>query len=228
MTRHSNTWIMTTCLLLMTGCQYDQNTAPHYSPGRPSGLTFPPERTHVVDTSQICPPPDVKTHTDTVEMSATINGLPVIGCVEAIFLHAANQTLDAQIDTGSTTSFLAADHIVEFDRDGSRWVRFQISRHVGANQSQALTLPVSNRSRSQRHNGSRNTTNPSVRLKVTLGDIDLFTDFTLMDSNQLSFPVLLGRNFLKGNAMVDSSKTHIARNHALILTELAMPHSVNQ
>ncbi|OQX37374.1 MAG: hypothetical protein B0D91_06900 [Oceanospirillales bacterium LUC14_002_19_P2] len=202
---------MTTCLLLMTGCLYDQNTAPHYSPSRPSGLTFPPEKTHIVGTSQVCPPPDVKTHTATIETPATINGLPVIGCVETVFLHAARQTLDAQIDTGSTVSFLAADHIVEFDRDGSRWVRFQISNQMDAKQSQALTLPVSNRSRSPRHSGSRNTANPSVRLKVTLGDIDLLTNFTLIDSKQLTFPVLLGRNFLKGNAIVDSSKTHIAK-----------------
>ena len=222
MTRYSNTLIMTACLLLIAGCQYNQDTAPHYSPTRLPALSFPPARTHIVGTNQVCPPPDVKTHTDTVEMSATINGLPVIGCVESVFLHAANQTLDALIDTGSTTSFLAADHIVQFDRDGSRWVRFQIGRQVVPTQSQKLALPVSNRSRS-RHSGSRSTTtNPSVRMKVTLGDIDLFTDFTLMDSNQLSFPVLLGRNFLKGNAIVDSSKTHIARSHSLILTELAI------
>ncbi|GAA4649970.1 hypothetical protein GCM10023116_22530 [Kistimonas scapharcae] len=157
-------------------------------------------------------------------MSATINGLPVIGCVESVFLHTANLTLDALIDTGSTTSFLSADHIVEFDRDGSRWVRFQISSPVDAtSQSQTLTLPVSNRSRAQRHGGSRSTINPSVRMKVTLGDIDLLTDFTLMNSNQLMFPVLLGRNFLKGNAIVDSSQTHIARNHDLMLSGLAMP-----
>ncbi len=221
MTRYSNTLIITACLLLMAGCQYNQNTAPHYSPARLPGLSFPPERTHIVGTNQVCPPPDVKTHTDTVEMSATINGLPVIGCVESVFLHAANQTLDALIDTGSTISFLATDHMVQFDRDGSRWVRFQISRQAVPTQPQELTLPVSNRSRS-RHRGSHSPTNPSVRMKVTLGDIDLFTDFTLMDSNLLSFPVLLGRNFLKGNAIVDSSKTHIARSHSLILTELAI------
>ncbi len=222
MTRYSNTLIMAACLLLITGCQQNQNSAPHYSPARFPGLSFPPEKTHIVGTHQVCPPPDVKTHTDTVEMSATINGLPVIGCVESVFLHAANQTLDAMIDTGSTTSFLAADHIIQFDRDGSRWVRFQVSRQTSPPQSQELTLPVSNRSRS-RNSGSRSTTtNPSVRMKITLGDIDLFTDFILMDSNLLSFPVLLGRNFLKGNAIVDSSKTHIARNHSLVLTELAV------
>lgn len=55
------------------------------------------------------------------------NNLVVLGAVENIQLEKIDQRYSARIDTGSTTSSLNAINIKEFEREGKRWVRFNLN-----------------------------------------------------------------------------------------------------
>ena len=50
---------------------------------------------------------------------------------------------------------------------------------------------------------------PVVRLSVRVGDQNEKTEFTLTDRSNMTFPVLLGRDFLKDIAVVDVARKYI-------------------
>lgn len=52
----------------------------------------------------------------------------VIGSEELVLLDDLTEKYKARIDTGATTSSLNATNIVEFERDGTKWVRFSFNK----------------------------------------------------------------------------------------------------
>ena len=50
---------------------------------------------------------------------------------------------------------------------------------------------------------------PVVRLTVRIGDMTEKAEFTLKDRSDMTFPVLLGREFLKDIAVVDVAREYI-------------------
>lgn len=130
----------------------------------------------------------------------------VIGSEELVFLDNLKQQYKARIDTGATTSSLNATNIVEFERDGKKWVRFNFSKAL--NNSHIIEAKVARTILIRQANNSKPTRRPIIELPVQLGDIKTLTEFTLADRSHMTFPVLLGRTFLKDIAVVDVARTY--------------------
>ena len=131
----------------------------------------------------------------------------IIGSEELILLSNLQEKYKARIDTGATTSSLNATDIVEFERDGIKWVRFNFSQAIN-NEAQIIEAKVARTILIRQANNSEPTRRPIIELPVQLGDIKMLTEFTLADRSHMTFPVLLGRTFLKDIVMVDVARTY--------------------
>lgn len=130
----------------------------------------------------------------------------VIGSEELVLLDDLTEKFKARIDTGATTSSLNATDIVEFERDGTKWVRFNFNKNL--TDSQIIEAKVARTILIRQANSTEPTRRPIIELPIQLGDIKTLTEFTLADRSHMSFPVLLGRTFLKDIVMVDVARTY--------------------
>lgn len=125
----------------------------------------------------------------------------VIGSEEMVRLNDLKKAYKARIDTGASTSSLNATDIVEFERDGKKWVRFNFSQEI--NDSQIIEAKIARTILIRQANDNEATRRTIIELPVQLGDIKMLTEFTLADRSHMTFPVLLGRTFLKDIVIVD-------------------------
>lgn len=174
-------------------------------------------RQQVIDNSQniaICQadkqiqPTDKNEHLTVVQSTEAITPVEkiVIGSEELVLLNDLQEKYKARIDTGATTSSLNATDIVEFERDGKKWVRFNFSQ--ATNNNQIIEAKIARTILIRQANNSEPTRRPIIELPVQLGAIKMLTEFTLADRSHMTFPVLLGRTFLKDIVMVDVARTY--------------------
>lgn len=141
-----------------------------------------------------------------LESSINLEDKAVIGETEWVYISKVKHNFQARIDTGATTSSINAVDIQRFERDGEKWIRFstfheegqpdelieaKITRTVKIKQSSLVDEVVER---------------PVIELHIRIGDIAHLTEFSLTDRQQMEFPVLIGRNFLRDVILVDVSK----------------------
>ena len=126
----------------------------------------------------------------------------VVGGVERVQVEPQGIVLKARVDTGARTSSIDAQDITPFERDGKPWVKFKLPLRDDKDSSIEITTPVTGRASIKRH-GEEPLRRLVVSLRVVLGPIDRLSDFTLADRSGYDFPVLIGRSYLQGLALVD-------------------------
>ncbi len=148
--------------------------------------------------------------------SAKQSSLATIGAVETVVLLKTEHRvqLEARIDTGAETSSITAKNIEEFERDGKPWVRFTIEHK---DQKTTMSAPLVRTVEIKRH-GAEGVKRPVVRLQIAMGKIRSNTEFSLTDRSKFEYPVLIGRSFLKGVAIVDVAGDHLT--HPITQEEL--------
>lgn len=127
--------------------------------------------------------------------------MPVLGEVERVLVDPPALLLDARLDTGAPGSTIDAGNAREFERDGKTWVKFTLKDPAKGTPTE-LSRPVVRSSVIKGSAAKRYV----VTLHVRLGDIDQYTEFTLADRAGQGHPVILGRNFLRDQAVVDVSR----------------------
>jgi len=134
---------------------------------------------------------------------ANIDDKIIIGAVEKIELPTYKIIFNARIDTGATTTSINAQNIKKFERDGKKWVRFEINNKKG----KVITLekPVNKMVRIKRHDAD-NQRRYVVELTLKLDQINFVSKVTLSDRSNFDYPLLIGRNVLTDIAIVDVSK----------------------
>jgi hypothetical protein len=140
-----------------------------------------------------CPPPE------------RTSNKQVVGQLEKVWLPDLNLALTARIDTGAETSSLDAGNIELFERDGRRWVRFELINP--ATSKPELLERRLKRTVGIHQSGSAETKRrPVVKMGIVIGRSNQTAEFTLSDRSHLGYQVLIGRNILKDVMMVDVSK----------------------
>ncbi len=127
----------------------------------------------------------------------------IIGAVEEVELPNHKISLTARIDTGATTTSINAQNIKKFERDGKKWVKFEIHNETG--KLVALEKPVTRMVNIKRH-GAEDQIRYAVKLKLKLGKVNTVSEVTLADRSKFTYPLLIGRSFLTDMAIVDVSK----------------------
>ena len=140
------------------------------------------------------------------EIKSGADKLIVIGEAEHITIKPDNIRLTARIDTGATTSSIHATEIKQFERDGKKWVSFNLIRKSGDKVEFKRRLL---RTIEVKRHGMDQQSRPVISLQTTMGSIVKSSQFSLTDRSQFKFPVLIGRSFLKGTALVDVNRDYI-------------------
>ena len=131
----------------------------------------------------------------------------LVGELEHVWVDPPGFSVVARIDTGATSSSLNADNLVQFERDGEDWVRFDLN----VNESDPLTLerPIIRQVRVIQQADPTGSRRPVVTMRVRLGDVQDTFEFTLADRSHLQNDMILGRNFLTDVTLVDVGKQFI-------------------
>jgi hypothetical protein len=130
----------------------------------------------------------------------------VVGEVERVWIEPPGANIVARVDTGADSSSLHAEEMIEFERDGRRWVRFNVKLD-----SEVVTIerPIKRFVRILQQADPEGSRRPVVDLRLRLGNVTETVDFTLADRSHLNYEMLLGRNFLTDVALVDVGKQFI-------------------
>ncbi len=127
----------------------------------------------------------------------------VLGEIEESYLPVYKVFLKARVDTGAQTSSMHAKEIVPFERDGEKWVRFSIMDDHG--KEIQIKKPIVKKIKIKRH-GTEAQERYVVHMRLNISTISQYLEVSLTDREDYRYPVLIGRNFLQGNALVDVSR----------------------
>jgi hypothetical protein len=126
----------------------------------------------------------------------------IVGLIEKVKICPGALEIMAKVDTGATHSSLGVSHIVDFERNGVKWVRFDVANHKG--QKRTIEKEIFRKTRIKRHNEE-----PAgvyvVKLGICLGDYYREVEVNLTDRTGFSYRMLIGRSFIKDVFIVDPS-----------------------
>jgi len=144
----------------------------------------------------------------------------ILGWVEATVLAPDGPAIrfKSKLDTGAGTSSLHATAIEPFERDGERWVRFDVplTDHLDVDADalavERLTFerPISRTVRITSSGNPDGEMRYVVYLAFCLGGEHYRAEFTLADRSSLLYPVLIGRDLLEERIVVDSAYSFLA------------------
>lgn len=136
----------------------------------------------------------------------------IIGSIETVDLPEIGlYKIFAKIDTGAETSVLHCEQYIVFEEDGHRFIRCFIDGHPedGRGSLTEVTFPI-HRERTVKssfgHAETRHIFITKIKLYNQLFDIKL----SVRDRSSMTYPMLLGRNFISGKFLVDVSKKNLS------------------
>ncbi|MFC4252164.1 MAG: ATP-dependent zinc protease [Sinimarinibacterium flocculans] len=127
----------------------------------------------------------------------------IFGWLEWVAVGERGVRLKAKLDTGATTSSMTAENIEYFERDGDKWVRFDV-RDEDLEGVEIFEAPLARHVRIRRH-GGKTQRRPVVKLGLCVGDVYRERQFSLIDRSGFNYPVLVGRNYMRDYVLVDSA-----------------------
>jgi hypothetical protein len=133
----------------------------------------------------------------------------IFGWIEWVEVGRHPLRLKAKLDTGATTSSLTAAKVEVFKRDGKRRVRFVV-RDEDHDINETIEAALVRHVRIRKHDGTTQR-RPVVRLGMCLGTVYRRHEFTLVDRSSFVYPVLVGRNYMRGHVLVDPGDTFTRR-----------------
>ena len=136
-----------------------------------------------------------------VERSVMAEEKVGVGLAEEVILVHWGIRMPARIDTGAATSSLDARNLAV--KDGI--AEFKLPDKYGGLE---LKLPVLKWRVTKSAMGQKR--RPVVEIDLCLGSKHIRTEVNLMDRSGLNYPMLIGRNVLKKNFVVDCMKSYCA------------------
>lgn len=133
--------------------------------------------------------------------------LPVIGALEWARVEPSSLVLEARIDTGAETSSIHAENIKLVEKDGKRYVRFELE-NTETKEVVSLERKVKRRIVVKQNSDGPLDRRYVVSMRVSMGGISTWTELSLTDRDNFEYPLLLGRNLLVDEFVVDVSKHH--------------------
>ncbi len=129
----------------------------------------------------------------------------VMGWRERARLVPENLVVEAKLDTGADSSSLNVPELTVFTRDGDRWVRFSVTSSEGTRKT--FERKVVRVAKIKRHFGERQE-RPVVLMRLCVGSYCGETEVNLVDRSRFKCQLLIGRSFMGGAILVDSSVEH--------------------
>ncbi len=136
--------------------------------------------------------------------------LPLMGWREWIELpEVVAEPIKAKIDTGARSSALHAESIEVFEREGERWVSFEVLPRQKSGDARAqITLPVHD-IRMVRSSSGQAVERVVIRTTMRVGGEEWEFDLTLSDREQMGFRMLVGREAIRKRFVVDPGNSFL-------------------
>lgn len=134
----------------------------------------------------------------------------VLGSKEWVWLDAAQANFKARVDSGATTSSIHAPAPVFFERNGEEWVRFNLFTGDSSDaDAKAIEAPIVRWVRIIQASAEDAERRPVIEAWIQVGGLREKAEFTLADRSNMTFQILLGREFFKDVALIDVGKAYI-------------------
>lgn len=121
------------------------------------------------------------------------------------------ERIKAKIDTGARTSALHAHFLEPYDKNSEPWIRFMVhpfQKNLDIDcECHAKVVDYRKVTDSGGHTEHRYV----IHSTIILGNTPLVTEFTLTNRETMQFRMLLGRNTLTNNYLVDSGKSFLLK-----------------
>lgn len=131
----------------------------------------------------------------------------VVGWIEHVKVYPGGVRVAAKVDTGAQTSSVDCHCITPIERNGKDYVRFTL--HGVSGKIEQFEKPVVRIARVKQHNADSQR-RYVVRLGICLGNSYREGEVTLTDRGNFKYPILVGRNFLGHDFLVDPSAKYLA------------------
>jgi hypothetical protein len=129
----------------------------------------------------------------------------IVGVIENARILPGDIVIPAKLDTGADNSSLNVRQLTEFEREGGRWVRFEVTDRDG--KTVTVERKLLRTAKIKRHQGSRQE-RPVVRMGICIGNYYKEVEVNLVDRSRFTYQLLIGRSFMKGGLVVDPSVEH--------------------
>jgi len=137
--------------------------------------------------------------TSFIEAKELFTNKKIIGAEETVRLLPMDMVFKARIDTGAKTTSIDARNITLFERDGVKWVRFDC---INGDKRKTLEERVIKVVKIKRH-GAKSQSRYVVKMHIVLGPVSRHIEVNLNNRERFTYPVLIGRNFLRDLFIVD-------------------------
>lgn len=194
----------------LAGCQsLPQETAPE-TPEAPVQEVVACPVCPVVECPELVPQEPVikeKVVTKYLPAPVTSDSTSVIGAVEWAYVEPGDIFLEARIDSGAETSSIHAENIQLLEKDGKRYVRFSLT-HPDTQENIFLERRLHRRIVVKQNIDAPPDRRYVVRMWVTIGKTRTWLDVSLSDREDFEYELLIGRNMLMDDFLIDVSKRH--------------------
>ncbi|WP_140939478.1 ATP-dependent zinc protease family protein [Sphingobacterium lumbrici] len=119
--------------------------------------------------------------------------------------------IHAKVDTGAETSVLHCEDFEVFEKKGHRYITCHIKPHLDEEEILTLTFPV-HRERVVKSSFGQTETRHIFITQIRMFDRLFDIKLSLRDRSSMSYPMLLGRNFINQKFLVDVSQKYLAKN----------------
>jgi len=127
----------------------------------------------------------------------------IVGWVEKVHLTQENILVVAKIDSGARHSSLHCDCQSQTNNKGEKWVHLKIRSVNG--ETLELDKKVVRQAKIKRHDEEMQIRDV-IKLNIHLGSVIKEVEVNLIDRSGLNYQLLVGRSFLSGNFLIDTSK----------------------
>lgn len=141
---------------------------------------------------------------------------PALGWREWVALpNLGLEAVKAKVDTGARSSSLHAEDIELFERGGQTFVRFHLGGLGRPKKSSGhlLEVPILEQRWITSSNGKRQK-RPIIRTEISLLGSRWAIDLSLSPRATMGFPMLLGREAIRGRFVVEPGRSFLAKEHA--------------
>jgi hypothetical protein len=135
---------------------------------------------------------------------------PVLGWREWLgFPELGIDRIKAKVDTGARTSCLHAFFVEPFEKGREDWVRFGIHPRQGDTDDVVYCEARLKDKRKVRDSGGHEELRYVIETDVLIGPHRHRIEITLTDRDSMKFRALLGRTAIRGDYLVDSSRSYV-------------------
>ncbi|UCE33872.1 MAG: ATP-dependent zinc protease [Deltaproteobacteria bacterium] len=135
-------------------------------------------------------------------------GKLLVGWLEKVRIYPGDLVIHAKLDTGAKNSSLNASHVTAFERDGEQWVRFDVTSRYG--KTATIERKVRRMVKIKRH-GAKPQARFAINLGICLGNSYKEVEVNLTERSDFLYQMLVGRSFLAGSFVVDSSAKYTTK-----------------